>query len=73
MNKAQQYINDYLECGWIHYRPALTPMPIELRNELWEHCTNSKYWTKTSGGFSCKIHGGIIICFRGASGICHDY
>ena len=72
MNKAQQYINDYLNCGMKHYRPALTPIPHEIHRELHDHCTNSKYWRKTSGGFSCKIHGGIIICFR-VGGICHDY
>ena len=58
MNKAQQYINNYLECGMLHYRSALTPMDMTgdfskdraFRKELFEHCESSPYWKKGAIG-----------------------
>jgi hypothetical protein len=79
MNKAQQYINDYLNCGWKHYRTALTPMDRtgdfakdrQFRKELFEHCENHPNWKKgVVGGrvaFSnSKVGGdfGIVIDFN---------
>ena len=79
MNNAQQYINDYLECGWIHYRPALTPMDRTgdfakdrtFRQELFNHCETSPHWKKGIIGmrtaFSNKHVGGgfgIVIDFN---------
>jgi len=82
MNKAQQYINDYIECGWIHYQPAKTPMDMTgdfakdraFRKGLFEHCTNSQHWSKGSIGGRPVFHNenamngyGIIIDFNTGS------
>jgi len=89
MNKAQQYINDYLEGGWAHYRTALTPMDMTgdwctdraFRKELHEHCTNSPHWTLVptncnTAYFHNPIGGGygVVIDFQdGCGGIAHDF
>ena len=56
MNNSQQYISDYLNCGMMHFRTALTPMdrtgdPSKdkaFREELLKHCEQSQYWEEGS-------------------------
>ena len=89
MNRAQQYISDYLNSGIQHFRTSKTPMnmtgdpekDIAFRKELHEHCTRSPHWrlvhnNRSTARFHNPIGGqyGIIIDFtEGSGGIAHEF
>ena len=87
MNKAQQYINDYLNCGMMHFRAALTPTDTTgncaldrlFRKEIAQHCEQSQYWETSHSNDSVRYINNtmnlvIVLQFHGdSSGISHNY
>jgi hypothetical protein len=81
MNNSQQYINDYLNCGMMHFRTSLTPMDTTgdlfkdraFREELLKHCEQSQYWEQSVRDMFVNTTMDIVIDFsRESGGICHN-